>query len=125
MSDPLSFLRNIDLVLLAIALPVFLVAGWPIPGWAAGAGAYVAQRFIGQFARRKAEETEDIRKMAGIMTGSMIGRGWLVALTILGIGLAVDDESGLAAGVLFLAVFTVAFTAAIIVRPFDTHQPTT
>jgi hypothetical protein len=63
--------------------------------------------------------------MAGIMTGSMIGRGWLVALTILGVGLAVDDQSGLAAGVLFLVVFTVAFTAAIILRPFDTHQPST
>jgi hypothetical protein len=125
MSDPLVFLRNLDLILLAVALPIFIVADWPVAGWAAGTVAYVAQRVIGSYSRRKAEETGDIRKMAGIMTGSMIGRGWLVALTILGVGLAVDDQSGLAAGVLFLVVFTVAFTATIILRPFDTHQPST
>jgi hypothetical protein len=123
MSDPLFFLRHVDLALLAIALPVFLVAGWPIAGWAAGTAAWIAQKAISGYATRKARETEDIRKMAGIMTGSMIGRGWLVALTILAVGLGVDDASGLAAGVLFLAVFTVAFTASFILRPFDTHQP--
>lgn len=59
------------------------------------------------------------------MTGSMIGRGWLVALTILAVGLGVDDASGLAAGVLFLVIFTVWFSTSFILRPFDTHQPTT
>jgi hypothetical protein len=60
------------------------------------------------------------------MTGSMIGRGWLVALTILIVGLTVSDQAGLAAGVLFLVVFTVSFTAGIVLRPFDTnHQPST
>jgi hypothetical protein len=55
----------------------------------------------------------------------MIGRGWLVALTILIVGLTVSDAAGLAAAVLFIVVFTVAFTAAIIIRPFETHQPST
>ncbi len=125
MSDPLFFLRHLDLALLVIALPVFLVAGWPIAGWAAGTFAWLVQKGIAAYATRKARETDDIRKMAGIMTGSMIGRGWLVALTILAVGLLVDDASGLAAGVLFLAVFTASFSAGFIIRPFDTHQPTT
>lgn len=125
MSDPLFFLRHLDLALLAIALPVFLLADWPIAGWAAAAFAWLAQKGIAAYATRKARDTEDIRKMAGIMTGSMIGRGWLVALTILAVGLLVDDESGLAAGVLFLAVFTAWFSASFILRPFDTHQPST
>lgn len=126
MSDPLLPLRNLDLVLLAVALPVFLIAGWPIAGFLAGAGAWIAQRLISVYATRKAKETDDLRKMAGIMTGSMIGRGWLVALTILIVGLTVSDAAGLAAGVLFLVVFTASFTAGIILRPFDTpHQPST
>jgi len=126
MSDPLIILRNLDLVLVVVALPVFLVADWPIAGYLAGAGAWIVQRLIAQYATRKAKETDDLRKMAGIMTGSMIGRGWLVALTILIVGLAVSDEAGLAAAVLFVVVFTVSFTAGIILRPFDTpHQPTT
>lgn len=125
MSDPLLPIRNLDLVLLVVALPVFLVADWPIAGYLAGAGAWIVQRVIGDWAKRKAQSTDDLRQTAGIMTASMIGRGWLVALTILIIGLAVDDRSGLAAGVLFLAVFTASFTASIVLRPFDTHQPST
>jgi hypothetical protein len=126
MSDPLFFIRHLDLVLLAVALPVFLLAGWPIAGYLAGAFAWVVQKAIADYSRRKAEQTGDVRKMAGIMTGSLIGRGWLVALTIFGVGLAVDDPSGLAAGVLFLVIFTVSFTASMVIRPFDTpHTPTT
>jgi len=126
MSDPLIILRNLDLVLVVVALPVFLVADWPIAGYLAGAGAWIVQRLIAQYATRKAKETDDLRKMAGIMTGSMIGRGWLVALTILIVGLTVSDQAGLAAGLLFLVIFTASFTAGIILRPFDTpHQPTT
>jgi len=124
-NDPLFFLRHLDIALLVVALPVFLVAGWPVAGWAAAAFAWVVQKWIGQWAARKARETEDLRRMAGIMTGSLIGRGWLVALTILAVGLGVDDETGLAAGVLFLVLFTVWFTASFILRPFDTHQPST
>ena len=124
-SDPLFLLRYLDLVILAVALPVFLVAGWPLAGWGAATFAWLAWRLIGHWSDRKAEATDDLKKMAGIMTGSMIARGWIVALTILGIGLGVSDEAGLAAGVLLLAVFTVSFTASFVTRPFDNHQPST
>jgi 4-hydroxybenzoate polyprenyltransferase len=125
MSDPRFLLRRLDLLLVVVALPVFLVAGWPLAGWAAGTVAWVAQKAIAGYATRKARGTQDIGKMAGIMTVSMIGRGWLVALIILFVGLVVDDASGLAAGVLFLAIFTAAFTTGMILRPFDTGQPST
>ncbi|HEY8581344.1 MAG TPA: hypothetical protein VIL49_00295 [Capillimicrobium sp.] len=125
MSDPLFLLRFLDLVVLAVALPVFLVADWPLAGWAAAAFAWIAWRLIAAWTDRKAEATGDLKKMAGIMTASMIARGWLVALTILAVGLAVSDEAGLSAGVLLFAVFTVSFTASFVTRPFDTHQPTT
>jgi hypothetical protein len=55
------------------------------------------------------------------MAGSLIGRGWLVALTIFGVYLASgqDDDVGLSASVLFLAVFTLYFTVAMILKPFE------
>lgn len=124
MSDPLTFVRNIDFVLLVIALPVFLLAGFPMLGYAAAAVAWIAQRALNHWTTRKAKESEDIRASVGILTGSMIGRGWLVALTIFGVGLA-DNSSGLAAAVLVVVLFTAYFTASIILRPFDTHQPST
>ena len=36
-------LRHLDLVVLALALPLFLVAGFPMLGYAAGAVAWLAQ----------------------------------------------------------------------------------
>jgi hypothetical protein len=48
----------------------------------------------------------------------MIGRGWLVALTIFGVGL-IDNDAGLAAAVLVIALFTVYFTMQMILRPFE------
>ena len=38
--------RYLDLIVLALALPVFVVAGWPMLGYAAGAVAWLAQRAI-------------------------------------------------------------------------------
>ncbi len=48
----------------------------------------------------------------------MIGRGWLVALSIFGVGM-LENDAGLAAGVLFVIVFTFYFTVSIATRPFD------
>ena len=117
--DPLWLLRNLDLVLLAVALPVFLVAGFPILGWIAGAVVWGMWRGIGTFTNRKAHDSSDPRQVAGIAAGSMIGRGWLLGLTILGVGL-VDNASGLAAALLAVALFTIHFSLGVAVRPIDT-----
>src|SRR5688572_27860058 len=49
---PGVLLRYADLALLALALPVFVVAGWPLVGYAAAAGAWLAQHVILAFANR-------------------------------------------------------------------------
>ena len=48
----------------------------------------------------------------------MIGRGWLVALTIFAAGME-DNDAGLAAAVLVIVLFTAYFTVSMIMRPFD------
>ena len=106
-------LRNLDLAVLAIALPIFLAARLPILGWVTGAGLYVLQRLIRLVAERKAESADDPRATVGLLAGSMIGRGWLVAGAILAVGLTTDSDVGLSAAVLFLATFTVALTMAL------------
>ena len=40
----LTSIRYLDLLLVALALPVFLAAGLPVAGWGVGGGAWVAQR---------------------------------------------------------------------------------
>lgn len=120
-AEPMAakLIRHLDLVVLALALPVFVAAGFPLLGWVAGAAAWLLQRGLQVFANRRAERTKDLKAVAGIMTGSLIGRGWLVALMVFGSGLAFGDDVGLSAALLFIAVFTVYLTVGMIMRPFD------
>src|SRR4051812_6382418 len=54
-------MRNIDVPVLLLALVLFVVAGWPIAGWIAGAGAWAVQRGINELAVRRAEASDDPR----------------------------------------------------------------
>lgn len=106
-------------MVLPFALPIFLVAGLPLLGWGVAAAAWLAQRGIQVALARRANRSDDPKTVAGLMVGSMIARGWLVALATLGAGLA-EREAGLPAAVLAIVLFTVYFTAQLIVRPFAT-----
>jgi len=113
----MNFFRNLDLVLLAIALPIFLIAGLPFLGWLTAAVVWGLWRGIGEWSDRRSAAETDPKRMAGIAAGSMVGRGWLLGLILLGVGLATDDDTGLSAAVLALALFTVHFTFKLILRP--------
>ena len=117
-------LRYLDLIILAIALPIFIAAGWPLLGYAAAAVAWLAQRAINDFTARRAAASDDPKTVVGLTAGSMIGRGWLVALTIFGAYLIAgsDDAVGLAAAVLVVVLFTAYFTVNLILRPFENHR---
>jgi hypothetical protein len=109
----------LDLFVLALALPVFVAAGFPILGWAAGGGAWVAQRLLRDAMERRARASDDIRTVAGLTAGSMIARGWLVALAVFIVGVSTDNETGLSAAVLVIALFTVYFSMNMFMRPFE------
>jgi hypothetical protein len=115
-------LRNVDVPALAVALLIFLVAGLPILGWVTGAGAWALQRLISEYAIKRASAAQDPRTKVGLLAGSMIGRGWLVAGIILAVGLG-NNDAGLSGAVLFLAVFTLQFTMTLAMRPYETKGP--
>jgi hypothetical protein len=111
-------LKHLDLVLLTIALPVFLLGGLPMLGYVAGAAAWLIQRGVQLVLNRKAAASDDPRTVVGIAAGSIIGRGWLVALIIFAAGLE-DEDAGLAAAVLVIVLFTAYFTVSMLMRPFQ------
>ena len=115
----MAVLRNVDLALLALALPVFVVAGLPLLGYATALAIWLMWRGIGAYAERKARATTDLGRMAAIATGSMIGRGWLMALILVSVGVLTEDEVGLSAAVLTVVLFTAWFTTKMILRPFE------
>jgi len=111
--------RNVDLIVLGVTLPIFLAAGWPILGWATAAVAWVGQRLLRDWMAGRARRSKDPREQVGYLAGSMIARGWLVSGLILVVGLTTDQDVGLSAAVLFVAVFTVYLSVSMITRPLE------
>jgi hypothetical protein len=106
--------KHVDLVVLAAALAVFLLAGLPLVGYAAAAAAWLAQRGIQVLAGRKmvAELAAGERQRAmATIAGATLGRVWLMATVVLVVGLLSSSEDGLAAAVLLAILFTTSFAA--------------
>ncbi len=107
---PGVLLRFGDLILLALALPIFVAADWPMLGYAVAAGAWLVQHAFILIADRTsaaALASGDRRRALGIVAAATLGRVWFVALAILLVGLLADREDGLAAAVLTLVLVTV------------------
>jgi hypothetical protein len=106
--------KYVDLFALAAALVVFALAGLPMAGFAAGAGAWLAQRGIQVLAVRRAGEAMangNRQKAMGTIAATTLARVWLMATAVLVVGLTVGRESGLAAALLVLVLFTISFAA--------------
>jgi hypothetical protein len=114
--------KYVDLLVLAAALAVFVLAGLPMIGYAAGAAAWLAQRGIQVLAARraKAELAAGERQRAmGIVAATTLGRVWLMATVVLLTGLLAEREDGLAAALLVVVLFTVSFAAAGLAHLFE------
>ncbi len=114
--SPLTFFKlRPDFIVLALALPVFLVAEWPIVAWITVAVAWTAQTII-QFAlEAKVAESDNPRRVIGLLAGGALARAWMVATVLLILGLLAED-SVLYAIVLTMVVFTVYFVAKVFTR---------
>lgn len=98
--------RNLDLAALAAALPVFLLAGFPLAGWGLASAAWLAQRAVQHAAERRAATAEERSTAVGLLAGSIVVRLWVATLPILLVGLVTSDSIGLAGAVLIAALVT-------------------
>ncbi|MEX1143118.1 MAG: hypothetical protein WD993_07315 [Thermoleophilaceae bacterium] len=114
----LTLLRCFDLLVLALALPLFLIAGLPVLAYAGIAAAWLTQRGVRALAVRRAVATGDRQAALGVMAGTMLARLWLVTLSVLGVGL-IERDAGLPAALLAAALFTVSFSTLLVVKPLE------
>ncbi len=123
-SAPLSIrlLGYLDISFLVFALPIFIGAGLPLLGWAGGSAVYIVQRVLAELLNRSASKTEDLPNFLGVMVGGVIGRGFLVAIAIFGVGM-IDGDAGASAGILFLAAFTIHLMMTLILSPYTGRKP--
>jgi hypothetical protein len=115
-SDPLAPLRYLDVTLVVLAAPVVLLAGAPVLGYAVGAGAWILQRIAAALVDRRAARATDPKTALGLGLASSMARSWLLALSILAVGLMAEREDGLTAAIVVLAAFTVYLAVSLILR---------
>jgi hypothetical protein len=106
--------KYVDLIALALALPVFLLGDFPMLGYAVGAGIWLLQRGVQMVAARRAQEElahGERQRAMGIVAATGLGRVWMMAAVVLVVGLTVERQVGLAAAVLVVVLFTISMIA--------------
>ena len=120
-----SWVRHADLAILALALPLFLIADWSLLGYAVATGAWLVQR-IALYAveRRVAADLArgERRSAMGLTAASTLGRVWLLALAVLLVGVLGEDRDGLAAALLLVVLFTWQLGSGAIRRLLDGEE---
>jgi hypothetical protein len=112
-------LRYADLFLLALALPLFVLADLPLLGYAVAAVAWLAQHAVLKVAERGAGAAiarGDRRRALGMIGAATLGRLWVVTLPILLVGLIAERQDGLAAAVLSFVLVTVHLCSMALTR---------
>ena len=113
-TDPVAFVRYLDLVLLAMAAPFALLLGAPVLGFVVGAVAYTLQRLGGAALERKARGAGSARAAVGLQLASSLGRAWLTGIAIVVVGVAGARADGLTAAITVIAAYTVFFAITLI-----------
>jgi hypothetical protein len=123
-SDPLVFLRYLDVVLLLLAAPFVWLTGGPMLGFTVGAVAWLVTRVLGALVERQAHGRQ-IKTQVALNFGVLMGRVWIVGIAILVVGRAAEREDGLTAALVALVAFTLYLATSLVLRPSErnTQRP--
>lgn len=106
-------IANLDLFILVLALPVFVLADFNLVGYLVAAVVWIAQRGLQVWAEREAKTKlaagERTRAM-GAVAATSLARPWLMAAVVL-VTCIIDREVGLSAAALLVVLFTVNLAA--------------
>ena len=92
-SDPLVFVRYLDVWIVVLAAPFVVLMGGPMLGYVVGGAVWIATRVLGIFVDRYAR-TRSAKAQVGITFAALMGRAWILGITILAVGLAGEREDG-------------------------------
>ena len=122
-SDPLFAVRYLDVVVVVLAAPFVILMGAPVLGYVAGALAWIVSRALGALAEHRARQLSNPRAIVGLNFAVLMGRAWLLGLTILLVGLEGERADGLMAALLALVAFTLYLATSLILRPLERNTP--
>jgi hypothetical protein len=95
----------------ALALPVFLLAGWDVRGWALGALLWAGSQIVGLLLGR-AGIGEPTLRGSGVAAFGMMGRGIALVLILLAVAVA-EPSLALAGALVYAAAYTVELALSL------------
>jgi hypothetical protein len=101
-------------IVIGLALPLFVVAGWPLEAWAIALGLWVAYQVIGLLLERVPLGSGNLAAAGAVAFGRMLRAAGLV--TILIVIAASDSSLGLAAAIVYALAFTVELVVSLMVH---------
>ena len=94
-------------IVIGVALPIFLLAGWRVSGWAIGAVLWLGSELLGLVLARLQSRTGNLAA-AGVVAFGMLFRG--IAVMVVVFAVAVSDKwLGLAAALTYAAGYSATF----------------
>ena len=121
-SDPLAFVRYLDIIVLVLAAPFVVLLGAPTLGFMVGAVAWIFTRLLGDVVEGYAR-SRDIKAQIALHFGVLMGRVWIVGIAILVVGKTADRADGLMAALTALVAFTIYLGTTLILRPSERSTP--
>jgi hypothetical protein len=97
---------------IALALPVFVLAGWPLEGWALGAVLWVVAQALGLLLTRVRFGADSLAASSVVGIG-MSFRAIAVMVVVIAVA-ASDAELGLAAGLLYALAYTLELAVSLV-----------
>jgi hypothetical protein len=95
----------------ALALPVFLLAGWDVRGWALGALLWAGSQIVG-ILLNKAGIGDPTLRGSGIAAFGMMGRGIVLVLILIAVAVA-NPSLALAGALTYAAAYSVELAASL------------
>jgi hypothetical protein len=97
---------------IALALPVFLIAGWPVSGWALGAVLWVGGELLGLLLARVKAGSASVAG-SGVMGVGMMFRGIVVMAVLLLVVATGDTAVGVSAALLYAVAYTLELVLSL------------
>ncbi len=98
-------------VVIALALPIFIVAGWPVDGWVVAAVVWVGVQALGLLLSRVRPSPDNLAA-SSVLAFGMMGR--LLAVLVVLVAVAASNRTvGLAAALLYGLAYTAELAVSI------------
>ena len=104
--------HNLDALVAILAVPVFLLAGWPLEGWFWATVLWAGNRYLQAVIERRAARMGALRGV-GVLGASMLLRPWIGMLALF---LITKDDRTLAvsAALLFILLVTIDIATRVL-----------